>query len=421
LRDDREFSRSEEGRQPSQILGAVPSSAPEAYPPSHPAPYPHRVSDPLRYSGRQGEERGPISKPQQVPSSNGGSANAIGSIATSPYAAGPSIAYRPSPVAFLNLDLVIQKSNQAFQDLVSFLGDVRGKHLSDLLEARQNDSLQRLRNELRDERDEREPTYMAPITPIGRDPMRPAMESLADHDVEHVSSGFTDRPMYLSFRIPGSQYQSLQVQIRLAKTSLYFVTLVVRSVPRPPGPPLLTQQLAPPTPSASQSMSAPTTAPVRDFTPHQTRPPSSTGSAPSSPYFNFSSIRTSLPAFSPNSYGSSPSYNYSPSAGVEPGYFPTPPPLGTTYPSPYALPPRNPSITSEPVRERNRPTRLEGLHLPPIRTGPAPLGSPLHLEMQSASTTDRDLVRRRASSEVRGVETPETGKRRRLNIHEVLE
>ncbi|CAN9157004.1 unnamed protein product [Alternaria sp. RS040] len=69
------------------------------------------------------------------------------------------MAYQKLPVVYLNLDLVIQKANQAFADLVSFLGDIRGKHLGDLLEAQQNESMQRLRNELRDERDEREPTY----------------------------------------------------------------------------------------------------------------------------------------------------------------------------------------------------------------------------------------------------------------------
>jgi hypothetical protein len=321
---------------------------------------------------------------------------------------------------------VIQKSNQAFQDLVSFLGDVRGKHLGDLLESRQNESLQRLRNELQVERDQREPTYMPPITPIGQDPWRPIMESLADRDVDQVSHGFTDRPIYLSFRTPNGQYQSLQVQIRLAKTLLYFVTLVVRSPPRASGPPLLTQQLGPPTPKhTSQSMSAPTAPPIRDFTPRHPRPHSSTSSAPSSPYFNFSSVRTSLPAFSPSSYGSSPSYGYSPTSATESsGYFTTMP-GGTAYPSPYAVPPRNPSITSEPLREVNRPPRLEGLHLPPIRTGPPPLGSPLHIEARSATDRDRELVRRRASSPGvqvgGGAETPGTGKRRRLNIQEVLE
>lgn len=423
LRDDREFSRPEEGRQqPSQIMGAVPTSVSEAYPHPFPASYSQRALDQPRFFGRQGEEHSPSANSQQVLLSNGGQANSSGGGVASPYAAVPSLAYHTLPVAFLNLDLVIQKSNQAFQDLVSFLGDVRGKQLGDLLETRQNESLQRLRNELRDERDEREPTYMAPITPVGQNPMQPVMESLTDRDVEHVSHGFTDRPMYLSFRIPNGQYQSLQVQIRLAKTSLYFITLVVRSPPRLSGPPLQTQQLAPPTPKISQSMSAPATAPSRDFTPHQVRPPSSTSSAPSSPYFNLSSVRTSLPAFSPSSYSSSPSYGYSPSTGAEPGYFPAPSQLGAAYPSPYVVP-RNSVITSEPLRERNRPARLEGLHLPPIRTGPGPLGSPLHLDGHG-TTTDRELVRRRASSpntDDRGLETPETGKRRRLNIQEVLE
>jgi hypothetical protein len=235
----------------------------------------------------------------------------------------------------------------------------------------------------------------------------------------------------LSFRTSNGQYQSLQARVRLAKTSMYFVTLSVRSppipvAPRPVGPPLLTQQLGPPTPGHTpHTMSAPTTVPVRDQTPRHPRRPSSTSSAPSSPYFNFSSVRTSLPTFSPSSYGSSPSYGYSPSSGAESGYFPNVQPPAhpsTVYPSPYTVPPaRNPSITSEPLRELNRPARLEGLHLPPIRTGPAPLGSPLHMDSQSAT----ERVRRRELSpktaEERAPETPETGKRRRLNIQEVLE
>jgi hypothetical protein len=409
----------------------VHASAPESYPHPFAGLSAQRPLDPPRFSAaRHGEEHGPNASSQQISLANGGRPGSLGGVAASPYAAGPNLVYQTLPIAFLDLDLVIQKSNQAFQDLVSFLGDVRGKYLGDLLEERQNESLQRLRNELQDERDHRDPTYMAPITPIGQDPWRPVMHSLADRDVEHVSQGFTDRPMFLSFRTSHGQFQSLQVQIRLAKTSLYFITLVVRSPVRPSGPPLLTHQHAPPTPNhTSQTMSAPTTAPVRDFTPRQVRPPSSTSSAPGSPYFNFSSVRTSLPTFSPSSYGSSPSYGYSPTASADSGYFPAVSQLGSSaYPSPYALPPRNPSITSEPLRKlNNRPARLEGLHLPPIRTGPAPLGSPLHLESSSSgthATADRDLVRRRASSphaDGRRPETPETGKRRRLNIQSVLE
>lgn len=425
LRDDRDFSRPEEARQPpSQLPGTVPTAGPEAY--SHqspfPATHPHRASDPPRPIGRLLEGRISGVGSQSALGPNGAhSAN----LSVSPYTTGPNLAYHTLPIAFLNLDLVIQKSNQAFQELVSFLGDVRGKHLGDLLEARQNDSLQRLRNELRDERDERDPTYMAPITPGGQDPMRLIVDSLADRDVDHVSHGFTDRPMFLSFRLPNrDQYQSLQVQIRLAKTSLYFVTLVVRSPPRSAGPPLLTQQLAPPSPAkASQTTSAPAAAPARDYTPNQVRPLSSTSSAPSSPYFNFASVRTSLPTFSPSSYGSSPSYAFSPSTSAESSYFPTiqPPSTGAAYPSPYTASPRNPSITSEPTLDSGRASQLEGLHLPPIRTGAVPLGSPLQIDGQSAS--ERILVRQRVTSpqDERRPETPETGKRRRLNIHEVLE
>ncbi|KAH8727537.1 hypothetical protein GQ44DRAFT_611463 [Phaeosphaeriaceae sp. PMI808] len=428
LRDDREFSRPEEGRQPSsQIISTLSASVPDPYPHSFPALHLQRASDLSRFSGRQREEHGPSSS-QLVPSSNGGQPHSSSVVATSPYAPGQNLAYHTLPVAFLNLDLIIQKSNQTFQDLVSFLGDVRGKYLGDLLEARQNDSLLRLCNELRDERDEREPTYMAPITPIGQNPLRPVMENLADRDVDNVSHGFTDRPMYLSFRLPSGQYQSIQVQFRLAKTSLYFVTLVVRLPQRPAGPPLSSQQTVPPTPNQiSQTMAAPPIVPARDFTPHHARPPSSTSSTPSSPFFNLASVRTSLPTFSPGSYSSSTSYGYSPTSGAESGYFQTAQSssqLGTTYPSPYVVPSRKPSATSKPLRELNRPARLEGLHLPPIRTGPAPLGSPLHLESQSLTEREHGLVRRHMPSpnaDERRPETPETSKRRRLNIHEVLE
>jgi hypothetical protein len=434
LRDDRDFTgtRPEQGsQQPTQTLGSSlpPSTEAFAHQTSYPAPHPHRVADLPRTTLAQ---RG-NSIPNVATSSIGGrtlSVGSFGGVSAPPYSVGPDLAYQSLPIAFLNLDLVIQKSNQAFQDLVSFLGSVGGKHLGELLEPRQNESLQRLRNDLRDERDEREPAYMAPITPVGHDPMRSVMESVADHDVEHVSHGFTDRPIFLSYRLPNGQYQSLQTQIRLAKTSLYFVTLVVRTAPsRPLGPPLLTQQLAPPTPiHSSQASSAPAPLPTRTghYTPQQVRPPSSASSAPTSPYsFNFSSVRTSLPNFSPSSYTSSPTYGYSPNAGLETGYFPTyQPPQSVAHAPPYASAPRTGSVTSEPLRELNRSARLEGLQLPPIRTGPAPLGSPLHLgTSQSVIDSDRERVRRRESSSSadKRPDTPgEAGKRRRLNIHEVL-
>jgi len=411
---------------PTQLLGTLPLSTSEAFSQRSPfvaaprAPESHRVLASSREDETTGGRHQPISTTPEGPPSIGSYSEGY-SVA---YPKRPSSSYQSLPVAFLNLDLVIQKSNKAFQDLVAFLGDPRGKFLLDFLESRQNEVLQRLRTELRDERDEREPTYMAPITPVGQDPMQPVMQSISEKDIDQVSQGYTDRPVLLNFRLQNGHYQSLQTHIRLAKTSLYFVTLVVHTPPRSAGPPLLTQQLAPPTPvGSSQTMSAPTATPSREFGAYALRPTSSASSAPTSPYFNFNSVRTSLPTVNSSSYGGSP-YGYSPTAGPEQGYFPTyqPPSQPGAYPSSYQPVTRTGLATSEAQREGPRPPRLEGLQLPPIRTTPAPLASPLAQEFGEGAR-ERERARRRMSltnADARP-DAQDSGKRRRLNIHEVLE
>jgi hypothetical protein len=429
LRDDKEFGRNEDGRVAPQLLGALPTStsAPETFvqPPTFSSS--HRATDPLRVLNAPTRDVDGAttlqSQPQEQAVDAGQKGMGIyGGIAPSPYVAGRGSSQQPLPVAFLNLDLVIVKSNQAFQDLVSFLGDIRLKNLMELLEPRSTEVLYRIRNELREEREEREPTYMAPITPLGQDPVQMVPES----DVDQVSQMHTDRSYLLNFRLPNGQHQSLKTQVRLAKTSVYFVTLVVQTPPRAAGPPLLTQQLAPPTPiGASQSLSAPTTAPARDFASYP-MPPNSSGSAPTSPYFNFSSVRTSLPTISSSSYGSSSAYHYSPTVSGEQGYFHSSGPHSQSapYPSPYPPVSRSGSIASEnpnrleAVRETDRSSRLEGLQLPPIRSAPSPLvNSP---RGQDFSDPARERVRPLSTSTERP-DTPDAGKRRRLDIHEVLE
>jgi len=128
-------------------------------------------------------------------------------------------------------------------------------------------------------------------------------------------------------------------------------------------------------------------------------------------------------------YGGSP-YGYSPTAGPDPGYFQTIQPLSqsTTHSSPYASTSRPPSVPSEPVRrqsslrEASRHQQLDNLQLPPIRTAPAPtVSSPTGQEFVDST---RERVRRRDASPKDAEtppETPEAGKRRRLNIQEVLE
>ena len=435
LRDheDREFGRGNEGRTTAgQTFGTIPVAAPEATPQStiDPSPRadPHRV---LRRSHRVSVSNVPQQPIVQSSVTRPTSVGSFSGITATQYPPGPNLGYQVVPVAFLNLDLVILKSNQAFRDLVAFLGEIRGKNLADLVDVGHADVLQRLRNELRDERDEREPAYMAPITHGQPDPV----QSVPETDVEQVSQGSNVRPYLFNFRLPNGQYQSLYAQIRLAKSSIYFVTLVVH-IGRPAAPtPLLTSYLPPPTPiSSSGPVSMPTTASgVREFSQYPPRPPSSaSASTPSSPYFNFSAIRTSLPqAQGPVSspYGGSP-YGYSPTAGPDPGYFQTIQPLSqsTTHSSPYASTSRPPSVPSEPVRrqsslrEASHHQRLDNLQLPPIRTAPAPpVSSPTG---QESVDSTRERVRRRDASPKDSEthpETPEAGKRRRLNIQEVLE
>ncbi|KAF2018986.1 hypothetical protein BU24DRAFT_476023 [Aaosphaeria arxii CBS 175.79] len=420
LRDDKDFGRAEEGRPPpTQLLGSLSSPAQDTYGQQSPFQSQHRTTDPLRTIQRTGGSSEDLSTAHSQQSVGGHASNVAAYNATpsSPYASGPNASYQSLPVAFLNLDLVVLKSNQAFQDLVSFLGDTRGKNLSDLLEARQLDVLHRMRNELREERDEREPAYMAPITPIGQNPL----DTIAERDVDQVSQGYTKRPFLLNFRLPNGQHQSLQTQIRLAKTSLYFVTLVVHTPPRSTGPALLTQQLAPTTPlHASHSPSAAAVTPRGEYGPPPIRPASSASSAPTSPYFSLNTVRTSLPAIGSSGYGNSPSYNYSPTAGPDQGYFPTiqPPSQPSGYPSPYPPPiSRSGSLASVPMRESNQSSRLEGLQLPPIRTtSTQALQSP-----RLAEASDASRVRPRDSPiSAERPDTPETGKRRRLNLQEVL-
>ncbi|CAN9187368.1 unnamed protein product [Alternaria alternata] len=184
-----EFTRSEDGRPPpTQLVGAPPTSEPHAHQPTYPLSQPYRAFEPQRVLESTTHQK----EPHSAASAPRDTAGEYSGVQAPPFGAGPNMAYQKLPVVYLNLDLVIQKANQAFADLVSFLGDIRGKHLGDLLEAQQNESMQRLRNELRDERDEREPTYMAPITPIGQDPMRAVMDTVADHDIDHFTQGYTN-------------------------------------------------------------------------------------------------------------------------------------------------------------------------------------------------------------------------------------
>ncbi|KAI4742256.1 hypothetical protein E4T50_07307 [Aureobasidium sp. EXF-12298] len=113
--------------------------------------------------------------------------------------------------------------------------------LSDIAKPLDGDSFQNARNRLREEREIREPAYLPPILQPRLDPVSGI--GTTDHDVEEVTRGFADHQFAWTFRLGGGVDQTLPVRMRLAKTSVYFVTLFL-----PPLPPQAAEQVMAPRP-----------------------------------------------------------------------------------------------------------------------------------------------------------------------------
>ncbi|KAL1644680.1 hypothetical protein SLS58_004141 [Diplodia intermedia] len=93
-------------------------------------------------------------------------------------------------MALLNLDLHIIKTNQAFNVLFG-RSDLSGRALSELVETHHAETVYRLRSELREERDQREPSYMPPIFGPRE---QEAVQGIEEEDLDRISQGYTDPP-----------------------------------------------------------------------------------------------------------------------------------------------------------------------------------------------------------------------------------
>lgn len=346
----------------------------------------------------------------------------------------PAFSYVESAVAYVDLDLIILRTNQAFQELVAAQGDIRGNSIGDLLESSQIDVLQRLRNELRAERDVREPAYMAPIN-VGGD--QQAVQSVAESELERVTQGFTDRALPMTFRTIGGRHTTLQVRVRLAKTTRYFAVLAVPSqdgfriaaplfrapppASRPPAP-----QLPPPAPYTPQ---------LREF---GRQPSVSAGrdsplgaSAPPSPFTSFQGLQTTLPnpSMAPPAPTASPAYTYASMAAYSPAssygteyfqsYQQTPTSGGP--PTPYATSSRPPSSGSEAFevpRSYSRPESFGPVQLPPLR--PAPTSQPIEA-IERPPTAERRPRERVSPEEEEESRRSTEGKRRRMNVRDIMD
>lgn len=224
-----------------------------------------------------------------------------------------------TPVAFLDLDLTLIKANPAFQDLMG-ARDIRNVPLSDIARTLGGDSFENARNALRAEREAKEPAYLPPIFRAGLDPA----SGITDQDIDEITRGFDDQHYTWIFLLAGGVERSLDVRLRLAKTSHYFAALllpplqqthVVEQVQTAP-PPMFYQPhmpLAPPPPTFQGS-------PQHMIDPRSFRREPAIHSSPPSPFYHPQHVQPG-PYVAPLAHASSRSY---PPFDTQPQYFPPP-------------------------------------------------------------------------------------------------
>ncbi|KAI9871010.1 MAG: hypothetical protein M1830_003536 [Pleopsidium flavum] len=153
-------------------------------------------------------------------------------------------AFRPSapqlemptipPLAVLSIDLVLAKGNQAFHDAISPGVGIRGRPLLDLLSPNHTAEIQGLQSQLRSERDTKDPTYLPPIRGSAHD--LDAISSIDDRDLVNATQGTMERKLYWTFRAPSGQQRNFHFTVKLARTSFFFVVLMLSQGSQYPPP-----------------------------------------------------------------------------------------------------------------------------------------------------------------------------------------
>lgn len=139
-----------------------------------------------------------------------------------------------------------------------------GQDLMTMLDLGHANDIQRLKQHLREEKEDKDPTYMPPINSGGQneqEAQQQAVQHVTDLNFESYCQDYDLRHQYLRFRLPDGQLAALDVLFHLARTSLFFVTLALPPIERrnlpvfePPIP--SRPRPLPPTPTASGSASA---------------------------------------------------------------------------------------------------------------------------------------------------------------------
>jgi hypothetical protein len=344
----------------------------------------------------------------------------------------PDLTWRNEPyVAFLNLDLRILKATDQLRSLLADRGDVRGRALEEFVDNRHMDALHRLQNELREERTQREPTFLPGIFPGEQE--QQAVQQLNENDVDRITQGYTDRSDTWSFLVAHGRLEMFHCRIRLARTSIFFATLSLQRVAVPSthaqisGYPMRRQSID----MAASLQTHPSGPHGRDSIGYAPAGPSSpfAQSAPSSP---FSTLPQHLITTLPTAAGSALS-TLGPSPLMQDlvgGYFPRQAAIAAGRGGASMQPPPQPGLQAprpNTAREPRRPEPLSGLQLPPLLSSSAPttpLGNQFFEQQmqQQGSTSQPGSARRGSTDRPDDPDSEETNrKRRRLNIGEIIE
>ncbi len=338
---------------------------------------------------------------------------------TSEQPGSPRLLPAVKPFAILDMDLVILKHNKLFQDVIGASGDLRRARLVDIVEPSGAENLQRLRSQLREDREQKEPAYLPPI--IDREEPD-GLPSIAESDIENLRRGHTVRTVALAFRPFNGRTQTLTVTVALARTNVFFITLVIVLEQSPRllmHPPFLHS-------GASSIGSPPTTSPVmssRTLGLLEQRRASAFTPASSSPYLTYPSLAATAPQ--PQSPGAQ--YAYMTSSKFDLGrpamLYGSTGTISTLPPFPAVA--RNPPPAAEASGDAVASSELlrgevpPGLQLPPILS---PRSLPPFIENTAyfqEPATGRGVVRPREPSP-EGEDEARQSKRRRVNIHEML-
>jgi hypothetical protein len=286
---------------------------------------------------------------------------------------GPDRFHYDNLVAYLNMEFNILKLSDSLR--VHMGGqDVMSRPLQDFVDSVHHGEIQAIQNQLREERLRADPMELPAI----RGAEQLAVQHLDQTDADRVTSGYREKEGYWLFNMPGGKRENMKFTISLARTSTFFVALILRP-------------LSPISASAPvQSFQTIRSQPVEFAAPVPTNPVFNplpreahfAAPGPSSPYHRsgdtspFSTLpqhlSTTLPPVPSSHTSASPAREQQFSSG---GYFSRQGPAPTTSPGgarmqPPPQPPLHPREGS--VREARRPEPLANLNLPPILNTSAP-------------------------------------------------